>query len=25
MRDLTAGRERVDVPGRRVSEVIEAL
>jgi molybdopterin synthase sulfur carrier subunit len=25
MRDLTAGQERVDVPGRRVSEVIEAL
>jgi len=25
MRDLTAGRDRVNVPGRRVSEVIEAL
>jgi molybdopterin synthase sulfur carrier subunit len=25
MRDLTAGQERVDVPGGRVSEVIEAL
>jgi molybdopterin synthase sulfur carrier subunit len=25
MRDLTAGQERVDVPGRRVSELIEAL
>jgi molybdopterin synthase sulfur carrier subunit len=25
MRDLTAGQDRVDVPGRRVSELIEAL
>ena len=25
MRDLTAGRERVDVPGRTVGEAIEAL
>ncbi len=25
MRDLTAGQERVHVPGRRVSEVIDAL
>ena len=25
MRDLTAGQERVDVPGRRVGEVIDAL
>jgi molybdopterin synthase sulfur carrier subunit len=25
MRDLTAGQERVDVPGARVSELIEAL
>jgi molybdopterin synthase sulfur carrier subunit len=25
MRDLTAGRERVDAPGRTVGEVIDAL